>query len=187
MRFALIASLVVNVFLAFAILSGSLLHGGKPPMDGPPHHDNRGGGEDLFLSPRAFETLPDEFRQQMREQIRAQIPAARDLHREVWKKRREALDLMRQPDFDEGAFRLLSQEIRTLEAEGKDLMYSTVLDMVASLPDEERIAFAERVIEQDEEMRARWRDRAEKWRDRREGSRDMRPMRDEEMGPPEEE
>ncbi|NHK29601.1 periplasmic heavy metal sensor [Parvularcula flava] len=186
MRFALIASLVVNVFLAFAILSGSLLHNGKPPKDGPRHHDMR-GGEDLFLSPRAFEDLPEEFRQEMREKIRAQIPAARDLHREIWKKRREALELMRQADFDEAAFRQLSQEIRTLDAEGKALMYATVLDMVASLPDEERIAFAERVIEQDEEMRARWRDRADKWREDREGSRDMRPVPVEDMGPPEEE
>ncbi|GGD08983.1 periplasmic heavy metal sensor [Aquisalinus flavus] len=180
MRFALIASLVVNVFLAFAILSGTVLHGGRPPMDGPRHHgdhDNRGGGDDLFLSPRAFEDLPEEFRLKMREKIRRQIPAARDLHREVWMKRREALELMRKPDFDEDAFRQLSQEMRTLEAEGKDLMYSTVLDMVTSLPDEERIAFAERVIEQEEEMRARWRGRIEEWREEREGSRDMRPLR----------
>lgn len=179
MRFALIASLVVNVFLAFAILTGSLLHGGKPPMDGPRHQDIH-GGDDLFLSPRAFEELPDELRQQMREKIRAQIPAARALHREVWKKRREALELMRQPDFDEAAFRQLSQEIRRLDAEGKDLMYSTVLDVVATLPNEERIAFAERAIAQEEAMWLHLRERREKWREGREASRDMRPMPEEE-------
>lgn len=179
MRFALIASLVVNVFLAFAILSGSLLHGGKPAMDGPrPHGDHGyggGGGGDLFLSPRAFEDLPEEFRQEMRQKIRGQIPAARDLHREVWKKRREALEMMRRPDFDEEAFRQLSEEMRTLEAQGKDLMYSTVLDMVTSLPDEQRIAFAERAIEREAEIRTRLRGRIETRRDDQEGSRDMRP------------
>ena len=174
MRIALTASLIVNVFLVFAIVSGLLIHGGKAPVDGPRHHEEPGGG-DALLSPRAFEDLPEEYRQQMREKIREQIPTARDLHREVWKKRRAALELMRQPEFDETAFRRLSQDIRSLDAEGKALMYDTVFDMVASLPDEERIAFAEHVIEQDEEMRARWRERAGKWRDERDGSRDMRP------------
>lgn len=181
MRLALIISLVVNVFLAFAFASGAVFDAVTGPghegrRDGPPperrQHD--GPGPETILSPHSFRFLPEESREAARAQLRTRMPEARDIFREMMGARDEAIALLAADDFDADAYRAASREVDALRDQAHRLMTDTMIDIVAALPTEERQALARDIIERRERARERYRDFQQR-RGERESDRPDRP------------
>ncbi|MBN9888329.1 periplasmic heavy metal sensor [Salipiger abyssi] len=150
LRLALFASLAANLAVVGVVLGAVLL---RPPFDraGPPH-----GRDFVFPYTRAFdEGQRRELGRNLRgafERDRARAP----MHGGLLGGYRAALDVLRAEPFDPQAFSA-ALDAQSARAEARQAAGQRVLiDYVASLPPEARVAYADRLEAEIDEMAERF-------------------------------
>ena len=149
----LLVSLAVNLFLLGLIAGEHLTRGERPGSAGefapaPPRAGGVGESSDI-LPLRALETLPPDLRREARSIIVARLPESRALRAEIEEHRQQVVRLLIAPDLDEAALEAAVAAMQDAQFRQQKLAAEIIRQVLAGLPDTERIALLVRV----EEMR----------------------------------
>ena len=163
----LLASLAVNLFLV-GLIAGGHLFAAKPPPEKPEAAvQSIADDPGLIISRQNVRSLPPEYREQARQLIKAQLPRIRDYDRQIRQARQEFNNLSGQETYDEKAVEEAMQKLRGLQFEQQNLVSQTMLDFLAQLPAEERVAMIKRAKERQAERRHRQKRIREEFKRRR--------------------
>lgn len=125
----LIASLVLNIFLAGAIAGGVWRW---------THNEGRGGWR-----ARAADALPDDRGEAFRQGLRATVRANADLAREARMARADAAGLFVQPQLDADAVRAQLARARQADIALRAKLEDQIVTFAATLPADQRRALAQ--------------------------------------------
>jgi uncharacterized membrane protein len=133
---ALLLSLGANFFLAGFLFERFRRGGGPPPMV------------------RMLEDFPPPLRRQIARELWQERAQFRPTVAEIWRKRNEIAEAMRQPTIDRARIRGLMAEVRTLTGTLVERSQEAVLDAIERIPAEQRARIGES---------APWRGRPPPW------------------------
>ena len=129
-RNLLIASVVVNVFLAGALAGGAVwIRSGKPAQG---YSLEAAGGR-----------LPDQQRTLFRKALREVRQESREIIRDGQQARREAADLLRQPVLDTAALSAALERARNADVTVRTRLEQRIVEFAAAAPTEDRNMLAE--------------------------------------------
>jgi uncharacterized membrane protein len=177
----LVASLGLNIF-ALGHFSGKMLAGPKPPNIEHIERSKHRGFDDPFQVMRYAEELSPGLRETFRAEIKKQLPALREHHKEMKSLRRELGALMSADEWDGDAVAVKINEISAAQDRQRDAFNQAFMNAFATLPGEQR----KLLIDTANQRRA---ERRKERRERRSEDRPPPPEADgspEEDGPPEE-
>lgn len=141
LRIALIASLILNVFLV-GIGIGVLVTGVRLTPGQPPQQQRR-------FAPNAWmaaEALPPAERIKFRQMLRDRATAVQPELKSVRLARREAIALMSQPNYDPKAAGEALKRAREGELHAREEIDAAVVDYLTKLTPEQRTAVAEAMV-----------------------------------------
>lgn len=129
-RNLLIASVVLNVFLAGALAGGAVwIKSGKPAQG--------------FSLEAAGGRLPDQQRTLFRKALRAVRQESREIIRDGQQARREAADLLRQPVLDTAALAAALERARNADVTVRTRLEQRIIEFAAAGSAEDRNVLAE--------------------------------------------
>ncbi|MGF6788689.1 periplasmic heavy metal sensor [Paraburkholderia sp. 35.1] len=146
-KFALLGSVVLNVFLLGAIAGGAYqwfaAHGANPPA----------AAQDRRALRFAAEPLSPQQRQAFIDGLKSARRDGRQYARDAREGRREVLRLLAAPKFDRAALDAALARTRAADVSLRAMVEASVADFAATLTPEERVEFAESL-----KLRGQWRE-----------------------------
>jgi len=130
LKFAFLASLIVNVFLV-GILLGEI-----------PHHFEEGISREERME-KAIEALPEPLRTQLRGKMKRMREDSEPIRKEIQEAREETIRILVAEPFDGTAYDRQVNKIHELYGQRAKLMAEVVKEIAEDLPPEQRQALAE--------------------------------------------
>ena len=166
----IISSLALNVFFAGFLAGGHFFGDGEGPdtrdADGNAHvRMIKMRGSDYLIPHGAFDGLPDDLRKEARSNLREGLHEGRKMYAEIKLKRDEVSGLLREPSLDRVAIGKALDELHEVQEKSQRRAADAFVDVLAGLPDEERISLLARV---DAERSQRHERRRQYWQERKE-------------------
>lgn len=163
MRIAFIASLMVNVFLAAAILTGVILKPEPPEQHRGGERPRDDGPEDTLIAMHHLRVLDEDQRKVFWEMLRERRTEGFELFGSAEEIRRRAEDILAADEFDREAFEAAARELEQINGRGHGLFTEITADYMATLPAEDR----QRIAAEMRQLRLDRAERFRKWRESR--------------------